>query len=153
MKKLFFAALLLVGCTQNKLTVFTEYLSIESLPSYHIGTPDPRLYNPDVGERLHIQWSLPPQEYTGSLKLKLSLHFGDRTEKVHWADLSSPSGTYIYTLINQDYWDKKGIFTYKVELFQDDSGECGKCAIQTWTHMLYAERIRIQDDGDEEDQE
>lgn len=137
---LLIALLILAGCTQNRLTVFTEYLSIETLPSYVIGTPDPRLYNPDVGEKLHINWHIPSQECSRDLRLSLSLHFGNRTEEKLWVDLSAPSGIYIYTLINEAYWEKEGIFTYKVELYSGDT------LIDTWQHLLYTERIKISDE-------
>lgn len=132
-------ALLLAGCTQNKLTVFTEYLSIETLPSFIVGTPDPRLYNPDVGEKLHIKWYIPPQEYSCDLKLELSLHFGNRTEEKVSVDLFTQSGIYIYPLINDAYWEKEGIFSYQVELFSAGT------LIDCWKHLLYTERIKLSD--------
>lgn len=142
------ALLLLAGCTPNKLTVFTEYLSIETLPSYIIGTPDPRLYDPDIGEKLHIQWNLPlpPQESQSqgvdALRLKLSLYFGNRTEEVLEIDLFSLSGVYIYPLINDAYFEKQGIFTYRVELYSGDT------LVDCWQHLLYVERIKILDNQD-----
>lgn len=141
MKKLLMALILfLSGCCQNKLTVFTEYLSIETLPSYIVGTPDPRLYDPDVGEKLHIKWDIPKEEFLEQARLKLSLYFGNKTEKKLWIDLPTPNGIYIYPLINADYWEKQGILTYKVELFSGDS------LIDTWQHLLYTERIQISDE-------
>jgi hypothetical protein len=154
MRHFLFAALVLLitGCSQSKLTVFSEYLSIETLPSYIIGTPDPRLYNPDVGTRIHIKWNIPPHDYLQeglgcALRLKLSLYFGNRTEEKLWVDLSSPSGIYIYTLINEAYWEKEGIFTYQVELYSDD------LLIETWQHLLYTERITIEGEEGEDMEE
>jgi hypothetical protein len=137
---LFAVCLLLAGCCQSRLTVFTEYLSIETLPSYIVGTPDPRLYCPDIGEKLHIKWNLPLEECAEEpLRLKLSLHFGNRTEETLMLYLSSPSGIYIYSLINEAYTEKMGIFTYQVELYSGDT------IIDTWQHLLYTERIKISD--------
>lgn len=148
MSHLFFAFLFscllqLCGCCQSKLTVFTEYLSIETLPSYIIGTPDPRLCNPDVGEKLHIKWNIPTQEYCQPLRLKLSLYFGNRTEEKLWVDLFTPRGIYIYPLINDAYWEKQGIFTYKVELYS------GETLMDCWQHLLYTERIQISDEKED----
>lgn len=126
-----------VGCTGPQLSVFTEYLSIESLPSYQIGTPDPRLYDPDVGERLHIRWSVPPDCHFEKLTLHLSILFGDRQETEEWVTLETPTGIYVYPLLNEDYWNLGGIFTYKVELFGDDQ------LIQEWRHQLWADRLKI----------
>lgn len=119
------------------LSVFTEYVSIESLPSYQIHTPDPRLFAPDVGEKLHISWQVPNSCSSDSLKLKLSLQFGDRTTQIVWIDLYVNSGTYVYSLLNEEYWTLQGVFTYQVELFQND------LLIYIWQHQMWAERIEL----------
>lgn len=131
-------AFLLCGCaSQTTLSVFTEYVSVETLPSYQIGTPDPRLYCPDIGERLHIKWSLSPECHYGDVALHLIVIFGNREEQDVWMTLNEPVGTYVYSLMNEEYWEQKGIFTYKIELYGD--GEL----IKEWLHQLYVERIHI----------
>ena len=131
--------LTLLGCTQPNLTLFTEYVSIESLPSYQVGTPDPRLYHPDSGVRLHISWSLAKMCSDSIHQLHLHVRFGNGEEDDQWLSIHNESGTYVYSLINDDYWNKGGIFTYKAELFEN--GEL----IKEWRHQLFAERINLDD--------
>lgn len=99
--------LLLTSCSQAPLSVFTEYVSVESLPSYQIGTPDPRLYCPDVGEKLHISWGIPASSCYKDLELSLSLRFGNGEDKVLTFPLFEKKGTFVFPLLNNDYWEKK----------------------------------------------
>ena len=70
------------SCTLHRLSVQTQYLSHESLASYHVGTPDPRLYDPVIGQRLLIQWSLCAQEIENQeLSLYLKVRFRNRQSK------------------------------------------------------------------------
>lgn len=125
------------GCAREELTVFTEYVSIESLPSYRIGTPDPHLYCPDIGEKLHIQWSTPKSCHYKTLDLHLSILFGNKEKADEWFSLEKPTGIYVYPLLNKAYWEKGGIFTFRVELYADG------LLIKQWRHQLWAERFDI----------
>lgn len=131
--------LFLVSCSGPPLSVFTEYVSIESLPSFRIGTPDPRLYCPDAGEKLHISWDAPQSK--GTLQVKLYLRFGSGKDQTLCYNLSSKKGTLIFPLLNQEYWENQGILTYKIELY------CNDALISTWLHQLWADRIEPQEDS------
>lgn len=134
---LIFLILLLTGCSQAPLSVFTEYVSVESLPSFQVGTPDPRLYCPDTGEKLHISWGMPVGSCYKDLEIKLFLRFGNGEDKELNFPLFDKKGTLVYPLLNEDYWNKKGVFTYKIELYADET------LIDTWIHQLWAERITM----------
>ncbi|MGK5594880.1 MAG: hypothetical protein ACSNEK_05945 [Parachlamydiaceae bacterium] len=133
--------LLLSGCAQQTLMVRTEYLSHEDLPSYKIGTPDPRLANPMIGQRLILSWNIPPtiQSYP-HLHIKLKVRFKNREESCLSFPIDRLQGLYIYPLLNEEYLVKDGILTYRVELFSDDR------LLDHWTHQIWAERILFSDD-------
>lgn len=128
---------LLASCSSPPLSVFTEYISVESLPSYRVGTPDPRLYCPDFGEKLHISWDLPQCTSTDSLEIRLFLRFGKGEDQMLTFPLTKKKGILVVPLLNDDYWEKQGIFTYKIELY------CNDGLIDTWLHQLWAERINL----------
>lgn len=129
--------LLFTSCSQAPLSVFTEYISVETLPSYRIGTPDPRLYCPDFGEKLHISWQIPQGMAPEELVLHLYLHYGNGEEEICHYNLYGRKGVLVYPLLNTDYRDKEGIFAYKLELYQ--AGELLDC----WIHQLWAEKIKL----------
>ena len=64
---------LLSSCVYERLSVYTDYVGLDSLASYHIGTPDPELANPHLGQRLLISWRL-SREYRERDDLQIRLN-------------------------------------------------------------------------------
>jgi hypothetical protein len=136
------------------LSVHTDYLSHETLASYHVNTPDPRLSNPSIGQRLIISWSF-PKEYLNleNLRLKVTMRFRTREEVVETVQIHKKSGTYVYNLLNDDYINTRGILTYKVDLIGGD------CILEEWRHQIWTDLIVLEkkpcpektEDEDEED--
>lgn len=126
--------ILCTSCSAKYLTVYTDYLSHENLASSHIGSPDPQLNHPPVGQRLILSWSV-PKRYR-NLHLEITLRFRTREEYSMSIPLKNVSGDYIYSLINEDYFQKRGILTYKVDLFSENS------LLEEWKHQLWTELIQ-----------
>jgi 3-deoxy-7-phosphoheptulonate synthase len=123
------------GCVREKLSAFSEYVNREDLASYLVGTPDPSLNYPTVGQRLYIHWDL-PKEYAGQeLMLKLTMRFRDKSEIVQPVELYQLFGTYVFELLNDDFFDRQGFLTYKIELFADQE------PIEKWCHQMWVELI------------
>lgn len=129
-----FAAL--SGCVpRDKLSAFSEYVNREDLASYLVGTPDPSLNYPTVGQRLYISWNLPKEYACQELMLKLYMRFRDRTEVIQSVQLDQISGTYVFELLNDDYFNHKGFLTYKIELLADQE------LVEKWYHQMWVELI------------
>lgn len=125
----------LTSCME-RLSVHTEYLSYQNLASFHVGTPDPELCCPTVGQKLVISWSLPKFFCSyNQLTLKIKIRFCNNEETEVTVRLNHLQGTYIYSLLNDDFFEKGGILTYKVDLLGND------LILDTWNHQLWAERI------------
>src|SRR5256885_2185058 len=137
MKGFFLAmALLLVGCHRSFLTCRSEYLYPKYLASEQINTPDPcrRCY---YGQQIHIYWNLPKKNSNKEAILKLHIRYGNRQMETVFAPLSQHSGWQTFRLLNQEYWCKGGILSYKAEILIE--GE----PIAEWRHFLWAEIINI----------
>lgn len=137
MKVLIWAVMLgitLCGCSSGLLTVYTDYLSHENLASYQVGTPDPRLDNPPIGQRLLISWSIPKCEFADA-HIDYKIRFRNRKEISSTIPVISCSGTYIYSLLNEEYFETEGILTYKVDLYIGDQ------LIEEWRHQLWVEML------------
>jgi len=143
---LLLANFLLVGCAREKITVHTEYISIEHLASYIVETPDQRKYCPEIGQRLIITWSL-PKEYLNhqDLHLQIKVRFYDRSEVEESIQVNKITGNYLYYLLNDDYFDTGGILTYKVDLIGDGQ------VLEAWRHQIWAELIKLNDDEDDDE--
>ena len=124
----------------------TEYLSHENLASFHVGTPDPRLRNPPLGQRLIINWSLPKWDGLTPYELSLKIRFKNGTFTNEQIPLDRASGTYVFSLLNQEYFNRGGFKTYIATISSD--GE----VIEEWRHQLWANLIEIQEEpGEDED--
>ena len=51
--------------------------------------------------------------------------------------ITSACGTHVYTLLDEEYAQRKGFLTYKAELLAGDE------IIETWTHQLWVEIINL----------
>ncbi|MEI8125813.1 MAG: hypothetical protein WCG42_08665 [Parachlamydiaceae bacterium] len=137
----FLITLLLTSCQQSYLTVQTDYLSYKNLASYYVGTPDPRMDCPPIGQRLIISWSVWKEMLAcDDLHLEITIRFRNRKEWKENFHILKKRGTYVYTLLNNDYIDKQGILCYKVELVGNG------CVIEEWRHQIWTELIEIEHD-------
>lgn len=128
--------LLLVSCAE-KITVLNGYVTKKNLASYHVGTPDPRLDCPDIGQRLTIHWSLSDHEFScyDEVNLVLTMRYENREVVKKELLLCDKSGSFTFSLLNDEYVKARGIQTYKVDIFGD--GEPIAC----WRHQLWTELI------------
>jgi hypothetical protein len=67
----------------------------------------------------------------------IHLRYRDREEEVIQLNDLRPRGSYIYYLMNDEYFEKGGIATFKVELFSGDT------LIEEWRHQLWVDLIEI----------
>lgn len=140
MKPIYFLLLplLLCSCGKSCLTIQTDYLTYKNLASYYVGTPDPRQNVPTVGQRLIISWSVPKAWLSyENLHLEVTIRFRNREEVVETFYISKTRGTYVFALLNCDYFAKRGILTYKIDLIGGD------CILEEWRHKIWADLIQI----------
>jgi hypothetical protein len=133
----FFIALVLFffSCSSGKVTVYNQTLNEKFLASAHVKTPDPRQI-PFEGQRLVVRTQMTQHEFKGHTYIaKVYVQFGNRTQKVYSFELKKPSTDHMITLIGQEYQKKKGIATYKVELYKDGVLE------EVFEHQLWCELI------------
>lgn len=152
-KKSFVSLLMLAGtltacCPNQQLTVFTSYVTHENRASYFVGTPDPCLTSPPLGQRLYVSWRLQNQNIDRfPLELKLYLRLRNLQQRIETIQINSPTGGYVYQLLCQDYFDSGGILAYKLELYADDQ------IIDQLRHLMWVDLIEIGDDEDEDNSE
>lgn len=134
---------MLSSCMMHHLDVQTQYITKESLASYHVLTPDPQLDNPTIGQRLLVQWKFRAPEVRG---LPLTLHLKIRFRNHEKEELIIPidsnckiyvGSSYIYDLFNEEYLEKGGILTYLAEIKSNDD------VIACWKHPLWVELIEF----------
>lgn len=152
---LMLAGLLFTGCQPRILSVQTEYLSHINLASYHVGTPDPRLRNPPLGQKLIVNWSLPTWDCNTAYELTVKIRFKNGTSAHESFPLANPKGTFVFPLLNEDYFTKGGFKTYVAIMSADG------IQLEEWRHQLWVNIIEIsenegyehEDDDENDDDE
>ncbi|NGX60719.1 MAG: hypothetical protein K940chlam9_00187 [Chlamydiae bacterium] len=124
------------GCSRAPLECRTEYLRPDYLASWQISTPDPCL-DCFYGEQIVVRWDLPRRDVEATLLLHL--RYGNRETETVMRSLHTPKGYWTYRLVNDPYWCKEGILSYRAEIWQN--GEL----LTDWTHHLYTELIEFSD--------
>jgi hypothetical protein len=135
--------ILLPACCSRPLSVFSTYVTPEELASYYVGAPDPALKCPQVGMRIHIDWNIAKDFSLMPLELRLSIHFRNRTETIHSVAVNTFQGSYVYSILNADYFDRNGVLAYKVELLANGT------AIEQWKHQLWVDFITFPQEPEE----
>ncbi len=140
-------SLLLACSSSHMLTVQTRSLDSGFYASAQAGTPT-RVDAASVrGEQLLVEWSIPAQDWkahNGGFEIQLRLRYGDKTEELKTITLESRSGHKTYTLLNGEYYAKKGYETYLGELVATD-GE----VVDSWQHQVWTDYLRIGPDSAE----
>lgn len=136
-------AFLFEGCTQSPINAQTEYITRQGLASYHIGTPDPSLNHPVVGQRMILKWSLPEDcMKVLDLHMVVTMRFRDGSQRGFNMDIYKSSGIKIYTLPTEEFCQTGGINTFKVDLVGDGN------VLYEWRHQLWVELIDLKDSDD-----
>ncbi len=138
----------MTACAPQKLSVFTTYVTRENLASYYVGTPDPKLNHPDVGQKLFVTWRLPPQYLEKQpLMLRLYLRYHNRTYKTFEVEITQLSGCYIYSLLNTEFFDTEGLLSYKIQILNND------VVLDEWRHKIWADPIIFNSNDDSDSSE
>lgn len=129
-----------MGCSQGRLTIQNDYITHEDLASYHVGSPDFRKEREWFGQRLILNWSVPKNYLKeDNIRIELSLRYRNRERAIKVIPLEESSGTYIYHLMNEDFFAKRGILTYQAKVIS------GKNEVKdTWTHQLWTDLLDIE---------
>ncbi|MGM0440011.1 MAG: hypothetical protein ACQEP8_02720 [Chlamydiota bacterium] len=133
----------LQGCSLTKLDVERYPIDKAHLASSYVNTPDPRQEGVYIGQRMIAKWSLPEDMLLQSsvqdlsLKLLLTLRFGNSEEKVLVHHIKGAKGSFEYVLKDEDYLQKDGIQTYKAEIL------LGEKVITSWNHQMWTDYINV----------
>lgn len=141
-----FALLSLTSCMTEVLTVHMDYVSHSHLASTYVNTPDPQLEHAFAGQRLIISWWIPLHDQgCGPFEIRLKLRYGNREEAATVIPFKGRQGWYVYALTNEDYFEKKGIQTYHVQLY------AGEKLIEQWQHQLWVQLVEFPPEGEDDD--
>jgi hypothetical protein len=132
--------ILLCGCEKYHVSVRQLHVDPTYLASMHVGTPDPRKAHPPIGQKLIIDWTVPPEMLAQDPKLVMYLIYKNHTEKEVSYPILYRNGTHVYSLLNEEFEQTKGLLTYRAEIVVD-----GK-VYKDWKHQLWVNLITLEEE-------
>jgi len=133
--------LLLTGCDKYYLTLRQVPVDSNYLASSHVGTPDPRQAHPPHGQKIILQWAVPPEILEKNPALVLYVVYKDHTEKEFEYPIDGRLGYEVYSLLNEDYDKTGGLLTYRADIVTPDG-----TVYKEWKHQLWVNLITLDED-------
>ncbi len=135
--------LLLSSCQKYEVSVSQHLINRDYLASTHAATPDPRQACPPMGEMLSANWILPTCLLEEEPSLKLHVIYKNYTEEIFTYPIENKRGYVTYFLINDDFFEKKGILTYKAEIITEEGEIYREWKHQLWVNLITLEELEI----------
>lgn len=137
-KKYIFLVLLLLstGCQKYYISICQAKLDKDYLASSHVATPDFRQKSPPLGDQLIIEWKVSEEFLRETPLLYLHVIYKDYTEAFFSYPMSYRMGYVVYSLLGEEYKEKKGLLTYKAEIRTEKGGIFRDWKHQLWTNLL-----------------
>jgi len=136
--------LFLTGCSTCFLNLTQLKVDCDYLASMHVGTPDPRQLCPPCGEQILIEWKTPKSVLACDPFIELHVVYRNYTEDTFIYPLSHMVGYTCYSLLGQDYEEKKGILTFRADLKLADG-----TVYKSWKHQLWVKLITVEESARE----
>lgn len=130
--------LLLTGCSHRAplLRCRSDYLDPNYLASEWAETPDPLRFC-FYGQQIVVFWNLPHSCLGAPVELQVQIRDGAREIETLLIPINQSKGSWVYRLVNDAYWQRGGILSFKAELIQN--GEL----LGEWKHSLWSDIIEI----------
>lgn len=96
-----------------------------------------------IGQRLIVTWMLPRDFLCyDNLHLETTIRFRNREEVTELFDITRSRGTFVYTVMNQEFCDTRGILTYKIDLIGNGY------VLKEWKHLLWSDLIILPNESE-----
>jgi hypothetical protein len=135
---LLFCLCAFTGCEKYYLSLRQVPVDSEYLASSHVGSPDPRQLSPPYGQKVVIQWSVPPELLEQKPEIVFHVIYRNHTQEEITYPIEERSGMEVFSLLNEEYRSKGGLLTYEA-LIRTKQGEI----YREWKHQLWVHLITL----------
>lgn len=137
---LFLICVFCSGCQKNFVTVVQEKIHRNLLASSFVDSPDPLQHTPPHGKKLYISWNIHGDYNLEECRLRISMIFRNRETKTVELDIPRKRGTILYSLLDQEYYETRGLLTYKVEILRKNEE-----ILALWTHQMWVNIVQLRE--------
>jgi hypothetical protein len=142
---LFVTLFFLAGCEKYYLSLRQVPIDAEYLASSKIGSPDPRQADPPYGQKVVMQWAVPPSLLREEPHIVFHVLYRDHTQEEIIYPIQERMGMKVYSLLNEEYRSRKGLLTYRAEICTKDGQVYRQWTHQLWVHLITFEEERSAD--------
>lgn len=137
---LFLICVFCSGCQKNFVTVVQEKIHRNLLASSFVDSPDPMQHNPPHGKKLYISWNIQGAYNFEECRLRISMIF--RNHETRTVELAIPRkrGTIVYSLLDQEYYETRGLLAYKVEILTKNEE-----ILALWRHQMWVNIVQLRE--------
>lgn len=135
----------LAGCSKYYLSLRQVPIDDQYLASSHVGSPDPRQANPPMGQKVVMQWAVPPELLSEKPRLVFHVIYKNHTQEEFVYPIKDRMGMEVFSLLNEHYRDKGGLLTYHAEIRTEDGA-----MYKEWKHQLWVHLITFEDESSSE---
>ncbi len=136
MNRFLLLAILLAGCAPYSVNVKRLTYGHSNLASTWVKSPDPAQENPPKGQKLFISYRIPPKRVSDPPILSLHMIFRNYTEEVVRYPIYENSGSVVYELMGEKFYEKCGFLTYKAELTTEEGEVLANWEQQMWVNLI-----------------
>lgn len=115
-------------------------VDVSYLASSHVDTPDPQRANPPRGQKIVLQWAVPPELLEKKPQIVFHMIYKNHTEKTLVYPIDSRLGYEVYSLLDKDYDETGGLLTYKADIITSDQQ-----IYREWKHQLWVNLITLEE--------
>lgn len=137
---LFLICVFCSGCQKNFVTVVQEKIHRNLLASSFVDSPDPMQHNPPHGKKLYISWNIHGDYNFEECRLRISMIFRNRETRTVELAIPRKRGTIVYSLLDQEYYETRGLLTYKVEVLTKNEE-----ILALWTHQMWVNIVQLRE--------
>lgn len=136
-----FFCLCLAGCEKYYLSLRQVPVNAQYLASTHVGTPDPRQAHPPHGQKVVLQWAIPPELLEKKPQITFRAIYRNHTEKTVVYPIDSRLGYEVYSLLDEEFDTTGGLLTYSADIETEDG-----TIYRSWKHQLWVNLITLGSD-------
>lgn len=137
-----FCLLILTGCDKYYLSLRQVPVNAQYLASTHVGTPDPRQAHSPKGQKIVLQWAVPPELLQKKPQIIFHAIYKDHTEKTIVYPIDSRLGYEVYSLLDEEFEKTGGLLTYCADIMTED-----KQVYRQWKHQLWVNLITLDEES------
>ncbi len=109
------------------------------LASTHVKTPDPRQACPPHGQKVILSWTVPRRILAKDPQILFHVIYNNHTEKTFVYPIRTRTGTEVYSLLDHEFNETKGLLTYRADIVTPD------CEVfRSWKHQLWVKLITLE---------